>query len=63
LASDVKRRIDDKGTLYLRLDKQEAFLGQMKLGNIDPIKITIKVFRSRKRLEETIAFYQSLGLL
>jgi RNA binding exosome subunit len=63
LASDVKRRIDDKGTLYLRLDKQEAFLGQMKLGNIDPIRITIKLFRFRKSLEETIAFYRSLGLL
>ena len=63
LASDVKRRIDDKGALYLRLDKQEAFQGQMKLGNIDPIRITIRLLRSRKSLEETIAFYRSLGLL
>lgn len=63
LSSDVSRRIDDKGALYLRLDKQEAFQGQMKLGNMDPIRITLKLARRRKSLEETIAFYRSLGLL
>lgn len=63
LSSDVSRRIDDKGALYLRLDKQEAFQGQMKLGNMDPIRITLKLVRRRKSLEETIAFYRSLGLL
>lgn len=63
LSSGVKRRIDDKGALYLRLDKQEAFQGQMKLGNMDPIRITLKLFRRRKSLEETIDFYRSLGLL
>lgn len=63
LSSDVSRRIDDKGALYLRLDKQEAFQGQMKLGNMDPIRITLKLFRRRKSLEETIDFYRSLGLL
>ena len=63
LSADVSRRIDDRGALYLRLDKQSAFQGQMKLGNMDPIRITLKLFRRRKSLEETIAFYRSLGLL
>lgn len=63
LSSGVRRRIDDRGALYLRLDKQEAFLGQMKLGNMDPIRVTIRLVRYRKSLEETIAFYRSLGLL
>ena len=63
LSSDISRRIDNGGTLYLRLDKQEAFHGRMKLGNEDPIRVTVKLRRSRKSLEETIAFYRSLGIL
>ena len=63
LFSDVSRRIDNGGALYLRLDKQEAFLGRMKLSNEDPIRVSIKLLRSRKSLEETIAFYRSLGIL
>lgn len=63
LSSEIKRRIDDKGTLYLRLDKQEAFFGNMRFGQSDPIRVKIKLRQSRKRLEETVNVYRSLNLL
>ena len=63
LFSEIKRHTDDKGTLYLRLDKQEAFFGKMKFGKSDPIRIKIKLRQSRKRLEETVNVYHSLNLL
>jgi len=36
----------EKGSLYLRLDKQAAFLDELKLAQIDPIRIHIR-FKKR----------------
>lgn len=62
LSSDAQRYIDDKGALYLRLDKQEAFFGRIRLGRGDSIRVKIKL-RSRKNLEEAINLYRCLNLL
>jgi RNA binding exosome subunit len=61
--SSLSSRIDSGGTLFLRIDKQEAVKGKIRLENTDPIKIAIsfktKAMKGgrladeiRKRLEE-----------
>lgn len=61
--SSLASRIDSTGTMFLRIDKQEALKGRIRLENTDPVKIEIS-FRTepskrnefvdniRKRLEE-----------
>jgi RNA binding exosome subunit len=61
--SRLASRIDSAGTLFLRIDKQEALKGKIRLQNTDPIKIAISFRRKspkggefvddiRKKLEE-----------
>lgn len=55
LLSDVESRVDEKGNLYLRLDKQEAFHGNIRLGQTDPIHIRIRLHKkARENLHNTI---------
>jgi RNA binding exosome subunit len=61
--SSLASRIDSTGTIFLRIDKQEALKGRIRLENTDPVKIEIS-FRTepskryelvdniRKKLEE-----------
>ncbi len=39
--SSLASRIDSSGTMFLRLDKQEALKGRIRLENTDPVKIEI----------------------
>ncbi len=39
---DVERRIDDKGNLYLRFDKQRAYMGELRLSDTDDV-VRVKV--------------------
>ncbi|MFB0563729.1 MAG: RNA-binding domain-containing protein [Candidatus Lokiarchaeia archaeon] len=54
-------RLDDSGTLYLRFDKQEAFLGGLKLSEgEDVIRIRIKFSSyplNRKLIQESCLSY------
>ena len=52
LSSEFKNYIDSKGNFYLRLDKQEAFLGKIKLGFDDTIHIKVKLGLTPITLEE-----------
>jgi RNA binding exosome subunit len=49
------------GSLYLRLDKQAASMGELRLGVADPIHIRIR-FRKRK-MEEILQFCREIGML
>ncbi|MEM2926906.1 MAG: RNA-binding domain-containing protein [Candidatus Bathyarchaeia archaeon] len=42
LAMAFHRHVGSDGSLYLRFDKQEAFLGRLKLETSDPIHVRIK---------------------
>jgi RNA binding exosome subunit len=39
---DIDLYSDEDGNLYFRINKQQAFLGQLQLGDEDPIRIRLK---------------------
>jgi len=51
----------EKGSLYVRLDKQSALEGEFKLCSADPVRVRIR-FRAKK-LEDVIKTCRELGLL
>ena len=51
----------EKHNLYLRLDKQSAFLGKIKLGSVDPIHF--KIHFKNKSFDEIVELCQKAGLL
>jgi RNA binding exosome subunit len=42
---DLEVHSDDEGNLYMRLDKQQAFRGEVELGDEDPIRVRLKFSR------------------
>jgi hypothetical protein len=60
LLDEIGRYVE-KGSLYLRLDKQAAFQGEFKLCTADPIRVRIR-FRKGK-LEDVVETCRQLGIL
>jgi RNA binding exosome subunit len=54
LSLDFKRCMDGEKTLYLRLDKQKAFLGEIELGHSDPIHVKINLTSNPKSFKEIV---------
>ncbi|MBE0512270.1 hypothetical protein IBX38_04390 [Candidatus Bathyarchaeota archaeon] len=60
LSREIRLHVE-KGSLYVRLDKQAALQGKLKLCTSDPIRIRIR-FRKRK-IEDIVKTCQELGML
>ncbi len=60
LNQDIKLHLD-KGNLYLRFDKQAAFLGKAKMSQNDPIHL--KIHFKDKTAQEIIILAKQSGLL
>ncbi len=60
LGNEILEHVE-KGNLYLRLDKQSAYLGELKLGSPDPIHLRIH-FR-KPRAEDVVDICREFGLL
>lgn len=48
LIESLDTRIDENKNLYLRLDKQKAFLGVMKIQKNDPIRLKVRLLVPHK---------------
>ena len=63
LSIEFKECLDDKGNLYIRLDKQAAFMNKLRLQQQDPIKIKIRIKKSKRLSKEQILdYYRRVGL-
>ncbi|MEM2281821.1 MAG: RNA-binding domain-containing protein [Candidatus Bathyarchaeia archaeon] len=60
LANEIEQHID-KGCLYLRLDKQSAYLNEVRLRTTDPIHFRIHF--KRANLKEIMAFCREIGII
>jgi len=60
LCSEIKQHLD-KGNLYIRLDKQSAYLNKVKLYHEDPIHFRIHFRKSNP--EEIVKICKDSGLL
>ena len=60
LNQNIKLHLE-KGNLYLRFDKQSAFMGALKFSQNDPIHI--KIHFKNKTTQEIIEFSKQTGLL
>ncbi len=43
LRREFREHLDDKSGLYLRFDKQQAFLGKVNLGSDNPISVRVRL--------------------
>jgi len=60
LNKEIKQRLD-KGNLYIRLDKQSAYLNELKLCSTDPIRFRIHYKKSNP--EEIMEICKKFGML
>ena len=61
---EFHKHLDGKGNLYIRLNKQAAFMNRLSLQQQDPIKIKISIKKSKRLSKEQIfEYYRGIGLL
>jgi len=63
LFMNIERHLDDKGSLFIRLDKQSALLNKLELEYEDPIRIQIKFNIRQKSTENMVKLCRELGLI
>jgi RNA binding exosome subunit len=57
--ASLTSRIDNTGTLFLRIDKQEALKGRIRLQDRDPIKIAISFRTTSSKGDEFVGNVQN----
>ena len=60
LLNEVERHVE-KGNFYVRLDKQAAFQGSFKLAVVDPIRVRLRLRKSR--FEDVVEICREIGML
>jgi len=60
LSREIHRYVE-KGSLYIRLDKQAALQGKIKLVTSDPIRIRIRFKKSK--IEDVIEICREIGMI
>jgi len=60
LLNEVERHVE-KGNFYVRLDKQAAFQGEFKLAVVDPIRVRLRLKKSR--FEDVVEVCREIGML
>lgn len=60
LADEISTHLE-RGNLYLRLDKQSAFLGELRLGSVDAIHV--RVHFKKSGTDEVVSVCREFGLL
>ena len=63
IARNIGKIIDDKGNLYLRFSKQDAYKGLLKIGSRDVIWIKIHFRAYRDKQKSIIDYLKKLGLM
>jgi hypothetical protein len=59
LSKSLETYLDDEGNLFLRFNKQEAFLGRLTIEQEDPIRVRMKFRSGRDMRESVMAFLRS----
>jgi RNA-binding protein len=60
LLNDVEKHVE-KGNFFVRLDKQAAFQGAFKLAVADPIRVRLRLKKSR--FEDVVEICREIGML
>jgi RNA binding exosome subunit len=60
LLNEAEKHIE-KGNFYVRLDKQAAFQGEFKLAIADPIRVRLRLRKSR--FEDVVEICREIGML
>lgn len=63
ISKNIARHLDEKGSFYLRLDKQAAFLNNLELGSEDSIRIQIRFNLHKKSIENMVNLCRELRLI
>ena len=62
LLDEVESRVDEDGNFHFRLDKQEAYLGRIRLGNIDSVHFQVRLAIPRKQREKIVNVFKKIIL-
>jgi len=60
LGREIHRYVD-KGSLYIRLDKQAAFHGEFRLYHVDPIHLHVRF--KKNKLEDIMTACRKIGII